>query len=142
MKFLKAIKYIIKLTAKIILLIWQLPQHLLALGLVLLCIFCRIKLRWDGEIIIMEKFWAGGVCLGEFIFVPKNGDGKHTRDHEMGHRCQSRMLGPLYLIIVGIPSACLCLAAKHSCRISHTYFEHFPENWANSLGHVDREHND
>lgn len=127
-----------KLVLKALLFIWQLPQHLLALGLVLLCHIRNIKLRRDGEIIVMEKFWAGGVCLGEYIFVPEDGDGTQTRKHEMGHRTQSRFLGPLYLIIVGIPSACLCLAASRSRHINQTYFEHFPENWANRLGHVDK----
>ena len=128
-----------KFMLKVILLIWQLPQHILALGLVVLCAIRGIKLRRDGEIIVMERFWAGGVCLGEYVFVPESGDGNKTRQHELGHRIQSRILGPLYLLIVGIPSACLCLAANRSRRINQTYFEHFPENWANRLGHVDKE---
>jgi len=42
-----------------------------------------------------------GVSLGLFIFSPDEG----LMTHEYGHTYQSLLLGPLYLIVVGIPSA-------------------------------------
>ena len=49
------------------------------------------------------KFYVGyGVSLGPVTF---GGHGFSHWDHEAGHTWQSRVLGPLYLFIIGIPSA-------------------------------------
>ena len=53
-----------------------------------------------------------GVSLGKFIFVPaeksrqsgKEPVSRFLLEHEYGHTIQSLMLGPAYLILVGIPS--------------------------------------
>ena len=48
---------------------------------------------------------GGGVTLGRYIFVNQNyTDLSNVILHEIGHTKQSRILGPLYLIIIGIPS--------------------------------------
>ena len=48
---------------------------------------------------------GGGITLGRFIFVNQHfTDLEETILHEIGHVKQSRILGPLYLIIIGIPS--------------------------------------
>lgn len=56
--------------------------------------------------------------------------------HEYGHTIQSLILGPLYLIVMGIPSTLwgfLPACAKlRSGGVS--YFSFFTERWANSLG--------
>lgn len=67
--------------------------------------------------------------------------------HEQGHCRQSVMLGPLYLIIVGIPSALLnALTQLQSSRYTilkkigheayYNYYRIFPESWADRLGGV------
>jgi hypothetical protein len=78
-----------------------------------------------------------GVSLGFFSFVST--EDQTTLLHERGHFLQSLILGPFYLIIVGIPSAIIHLFDKifHknwgvSDRIVW-YFRKFPENWADSL---------
>ena len=79
---------------------------------------------------------AYNVLLAALVLVEILRNRDDVRKHELGHRTQSRMLGPLYLLVVGIPSAILCTVARFSPYISRTYDEHFPENWANRLGGV------
>ena len=76
------------------------------------------------------------VSLGEWVFVTDSSES--TRKHELGHRRQSRMLGPLYLIIVGLPSLFWNITARFSPTIAKNYYHLFPENWADRLGKVDR----
>ena len=57
--------------------------------------------------------------------------------HEYGHTIQSLVLGPLYLIIIGIPSTLWgFLPHYHTKRRTKgiSYFSFFTEAWANSLG--------
>ena len=69
--------------------------------------------------------------------------------HEQGHCRQSVILGPLYLIIVGIPSALLnALTRLQSSRYTilkkigheayYNYYRMFPESLADRLGGVRR----
>ena len=79
-----------------------------------------------------------GLSLDKFIFVNKNAS-ENTIKHEQGHTKQSRLLGPLYLIIVGIPSMiwCHCFGAyrkKHNI----SYYSFYCEKWADKLGGVNR----
>ena len=50
----------------------------------------------------------GGLSLSTHIFVPFGKEGaKQERDfirHEYGHTIQSRKLGPVYLLVIGLPS--------------------------------------
>lgn len=53
----------------------------------------------------------GGVSLGLFIFVGENQNQdmiRKTAVHEYGHTIQSLILGPFYLLIIGIVSATWC----------------------------------
>lgn len=129
-------KKILHLTIAFLLFIWQLPQCLVGIGVILFYILAKKDIRYKDGIAVVTQFPAGGVSLGEFIIIHQYCDDEETRKHELGHRVQSRMLGPLYLLIVGIPSVCLCLMARKSSKINSTYYEHFPENWANKLGGV------
>lgn len=45
----------------------------------------------------------GGMGMGIVYFVSGN-DSRHTHLHELGHTLQSTWLGPLFILIVGIPS--------------------------------------
>jgi len=82
----------------------------------------------------------GGVSLGMFVFV--NPDNKEawvhdTRIHEYGHTMQSLLLGPLYLLVIGLPSMIWCnFAPVVKYRNAHglTYYWLYCEGWANSWG--------
>lgn len=58
-------------------------------------------------------------------------------EHEYGHTIQSLILGPLYLIIIGIPSTLWgflpCCNVKRKAK-SISYFSFFTEKWANFFG--------
>lgn len=86
-----------------------------------------------------------GVSLGWFIFWTPAGNrfAQLTNDcrmHEYGHAKQSAMLGPLYLLVVGIPSLMRVLYRKwHIKKYGYNwqnYYKGFPENWADRLGGV------
>ncbi len=98
----------------------------------------HIEFHKENGIYVLSRFWAGGVSLGVFIFLYKNDVSQEAIQHERGHQKQSLMLGPLYLIVVGIPSAILCTATNYSPKISRNYYHYYPENWADKLGGVER----
>lgn len=88
--------------------------------------------------------WDYGVSLGKYILVSTgyqkyDGDGGlNTKNHEYGHVKQSLILGWLYLIVVGIPSMIFNLISQVSEKFFKNYYNRFPENWADHLGHVVR----
>ena len=97
--------------------------------------------------------WKGksSVSLGMFVFVTSEPFFQDKlRDqftlqelsqrllvHEYGHTIQSLLLGPAYLIVIGIPST-LWGFLPHLNRKRHvqqiSYFSFFTEKWANALG--------
>ena len=79
------------------------------------------------------------MSLGLFIFTPQEEDFRteQVRVHEYGHCIQSLMLGPLYLLAVGVPSylwANLPALRKMRRETGRSYYSVYPENWANRLG--------
>ena len=78
------------------------------------------------------------LSLGMFLFIGKR-RGLRTIKHEYGHSIQSMILGPFYLIAVGIPSVLWChwpaLAEKWK-KGEVSYYSRYPENWADKLGGV------
>jgi len=57
--------------------------------------------------------------------------------HEYGHTIQSLLLGPLYLVFIGIPSTLwgFLPSLNRKRKKEHlSYFDFFTEKWANSLG--------
>jgi hypothetical protein len=62
--------------------------------------------------------------------------------HELGHRVQSRWLGPLYLPLVGLPSVARAVYAVTYREVTgkrwRGYFDAYPERWADELGGISR----
>jgi hypothetical protein len=117
---------------KILLYLWQLPQNLLGL---LFLLFIRGEERHSlaGISFYFSDSFPGGISLGQYIIYGEKRE-KGVR-HEYGHCLQSKMLGPLYLLVVGLPS--LLHAALCKCK-NHSYYDGYPENWADKLGKVKR----
>lgn len=117
---------------KILLYIWQAPQNILGL---LFLLFIRGEERHTlaGVSFYFLDSFPGGISLGQYIIYGEKWE-KGVR-HEFGHCLQSRMLGPLYLLVVGLPS--LLHAAFCKCK-NHSYYDVYPENWADKLGKVKR----
>lgn len=115
---------------------WQLPQWFIGL-------ICVAALRALGRIDRIEQkpaaayIWhKGDVCwsLGYHLFLGV-GASQRIVDHELGHDKQSTMLGPLYLIIIGIPSAlwfCWWTIFKTD------YYWFYTEAWADKLSGIKR----
>ena len=133
---------------KILLYIWQLPQILVALVILLWAKATKRVIKkvtpefGDGQTIYYVNGFGGGISLGEFIILAygyslMNGTVEH---HEYGHCRQSRMLGWLYLIVIGIPSITWAALHRYDPKRPNSYYTDFyTERWADSLGGITRE---
>lgn len=101
--------------------------------------------------VITEWKNKSSVSLGLFVFVTAEPyfydklKDKYSMEeqssrllvHEYGHTIQSLIFGPLYLIVIGIPSTLwgfLPCCAKKRKEAELSYFSFFTEKWANELG--------
>ena len=120
--------------------IWQLPQNLCALIMRMVYRHKTAVTVWDDKrmvrYVVVPRMYGGGISLGNIVFV-KNYfmDAMDTWAHEYGHCRQSRILGPLYLFVIGIPS--LIWAAIHTESMG-SYYRFYTERWADKLGEVIR----
>ena len=130
-------KLIMKYIRNLILFIWQLPQHIVALiyfgYLVMMCKDLGVDSRYK-QAIVIPCVMRGAVTLGNYIFVGLNSEYRKTVKHELGHTIQSKILGPLYLIIIGIPSITYCgLRRIFPSLRKKNYYDFYTEKWANNL---------
>lgn len=127
--------------------IWQLPQHIIAY-IIMLVNRKSIKPMTNRDGILyylVDNLFNSGISLGNYIFLDSDGyyDYKVVK-HEHGHQIQSLILGPLYLIVIGLPS----IIGNIVYRIKHMYFRkkcnpklYYKqpwEAWADKLGKVVR----
>lgn len=130
-------KLIMKYIRNLILFIWQLPQHIVAIiyfgYLVMMCKDLGIDSRYK-QAIVIPCVMRGAVTLGNYVFVGLNSEYKKTVKHELGHTIQSKILGPLYLIVIGIPSITYCgLRRLFPSLRKKNYYNFYTEKWANNL---------
>ena len=128
---------------------WGILQTLL--GLINFIIHIRDRHYFYHGSIITEWNDKSSVSLGMFVFVTKEPYfydklkdeytkeelSRRLRVHEYGHTIQSLILGPLYLIVMGIPSTLwgfLPNLNKKRKDEQISYFSFFTEAWANRLG--------
>lgn len=127
-----------KTLIKILRWIWEFPQHLLGFVLTRLYDVEYVE-TYKGVDVYMGVF-PGGISLGTYIIISEQSyrdKRNRTKKHEYGHSKQSLYLGPLYLIVIGLPSLIWAgLYKKFKREIS--YYEVYPENWADELGEVNR----
>ena len=81
----------------------------------------------------------GGLSLGRYLFVYRDADERLVR-HEYGHYRQSKLLGPTYLIAIGLPSILWAglFPLVRRLRPATDYFSFPIERWADHLGGADR----
>jgi hypothetical protein len=131
-----------------LLFVWELPQNLLGIGALLYdrTIGYIVEIKFERERLMIETK-RRAISLGLFVFwTPRSNRwielDERNKNHEWGHSVQSRMLGPLYLLVIGIPSTLrviyLLAYRKTKGHRWNGYFDGFPENWADRLGGVDR----
>lgn len=115
---------------------WGLPQTLA--GFVLFLLFHKCPSYSYHGAIVTEWDSPNSVGLGMFIMLSREPFGKkRLLVHEYGHTIQSLILGPLFLLIAGLPSfawAGLPQARKYRREKKVSYYKVYPENWANRLG--------
>jgi hypothetical protein len=121
-------------------LLWEEPQS--ALGALLLLFRWLVghveAVEWaNGRVFVLCR--GNGVSLGLFVFYFRGPD---VREHEYGHTFQSRRMGPLYLLLVGIPSVSRVIYGKLYHKFTGEYwmgyFDGWPEKQADRLGGVRR----
>lgn len=130
-------KLIMKYIRNLILFIWQLPQHIVAIiyfgYLVMMCKDLGIDSRYK-QATVIPCVMRGAVTLGNYVFVGLNSEYRKTVKHELGHTIQSKILGPLYLIVIGIPSITYCgLRRMFPSLRKKNYYDFYTERWANNL---------
>ena len=130
-------KLIMKYIRNLILFIWQLPQHIVAIiyfgYLVMMCKDLGVDSRYK-QATVIPCIMRGAVTLGNYVFVGLNSEYRKTVKHELGHTIQSKILGPLYLIIIGIPSITYCgLRRLFPSLRKKNYYNFYTERTANYL---------
>lgn len=128
---------------------WEAPQT--ALGTVMLAAeaarkrIVKIEVE-DGRLLVESK--GTGISLGHIVFWSRESSrwqdlDLRNRAHELGHTKQSRMLGWLYLPVVGVPSISRAAYALFYRELTGKpwtrYYDGYPEKWADRLGGVLRE---
>lgn len=123
---------------------WCLPQTLL--GLILL-FFLKINRSITSErdynntsVYKIDGKW--GVSLGKFIIINYYHN-ERTIKHEYGHTLQGFIFGPIYLLVIGLPSITMNIISIFSFKFgsgkfARNYYKRWPESWADKLGNVNR----
>lgn len=115
----------------IILFLWQLPQNLVGLFMLL---FKEDKKVAQRDYSVCYR-WSleGGISLGYFTFVSRNLEIKecHVMHEIDGHTVQSKILGPLYLLIIGLPSIMWAWLRRYNLNKFPNYYSFYTEKWAN-----------
>ena len=118
--------------------LWQLPQIAVAF-IYYLYLDCKGGIvstySYKDAAISVKRRYGGCVTLGDHIFLSPRAS-ENTIRHEYGHTRQSLILGPLYLIVIGIPSI-IWAAAHHVIAPSKSYEWFYTERWADKLGGVE-----
>lgn len=113
--------------------VWELPQNIIGI------IWRSIKKEGiitkisnnDIESVNADAYLvkgSGSVTLGRYIFIRQTYDDQSlTIKHECGHVKQSKILGPLYLLIIGIPSILHAWLNNYigCCKRSNKGYYHF-----------------
>lgn len=131
---------------KVLLWLWQLPQNILGLLVILVTGAHHTVLNWEW---VASKWSHFGVSLGNYIIFGGAGGDIISIRHEQGHQKQSRYLGPLYLIVIGLPSVAGNILARIRWVLSNKdkeaaghivkwYYKLPWEAWADKLGGVTR----
>jgi hypothetical protein len=130
-----------------LLVIWEFPQTLT--GSILFLIKKRrgrvYGVSWERARLFVRS--DIGVSLGLFVFWVRRRDERNhasvfvNKEHEYGHAIQSRLFGPFYLPLIGVPSISRVFYSRYYRRRYDVqwrgYYSGYPENWADRLGRVD-----
>ena len=128
---------------------WGILQTLL--GFVVFLVHVQEKHDFYHGAIVTGWNRRNSASIGPFLFITKgeNSDGMQKSNpslaelserllvHEYGHTIQSLILGPLYLIVIGLPSVLWCslpCCRKRREKENISYYSFYTEKWADRLG--------
>lgn len=119
---------------------WGIVQNIAGLILFLVNVKGR-HYRVNGALATDWDNKRGSVSLGMFIFISNADINKeYTKRHEYGHTLQSVILGPLYFLVIGLPSVIWCALpyfVKYRRKSGASYYGFYTERWANKLAGLD-----
>ena len=123
---------------KFLIRIWEAPQKALAHIIIKLSKATEIG-EYNSAKLYYWK-WGGGMSLSTHIFLPIKTltwtpyQTDYVK-HEYGHTRQSHLLGPLYLLVIGLPSIIWAGCFEwYRQKYNKTYYDFYTESWANKLG--------
>ena len=140
-------KNVLDCTIRALLMLWELPQNIIGAFLfIFFGVFSDSVIFDDDDSLEMySPMMRGAISLGVFqIYADKylGNRAKYVelvRKHEEGHRKQSKMLGPLYLPVIFIPSLVWDFLHSHVRELwTKDYYSFYTEKWADRLGGVKR----
>lgn len=130
----------------IIMYLWQLPQNII--GVIVFYIyatFSDVTVVDEGTSVSVYTSIKGGLSLGAFNFLQRGyyrNPSKYVTKtilHTKGHSKQSRILGPLYLLVIGVPSLIWdALWTYFKYFRKKGYYSFYTEKWADKLAGVER----
>lgn len=151
----KALFYLLQFT-------WCLPQTLVGLVVFLICKIQKANtLNYKRAVVSVFPNKQGSVSLGMFIVVHKTpmtdetdkmkfdvydpllkchvGQADVLLRHEYGHTIQSMILGPLFLLVIGLPSILWAgLFDRYRQKYKVSYFAFYTERWADRISKIKR----
>ena len=120
---------------------WGLPVNIVGGIAYLICtkILKRPHSKFGYANIVYLPWNAGGLSMGLFIFIKDRPDVNpwtyNTRIHEYGHTWQCLLLGPLYYIVIALPSVIWCnFFDNYRKKNNVSYYKLYCEAWANNWG--------
>ena len=127
--------------------IWELPQNIIGLIVLLVTIFKKNQYSFENNRLFIKTSF--GISLGIFVFWSGT---ENTKKHEYGHTFQSRSWGWLYLISVGLISFARATyfnfaykaarkkenSIEEMTKLVKWYYAHYPEDQADIYGGVKR----
>lgn len=129
-------KKVFKFLLDVLLYLWQLPQNIVGLFVLLFYPGSEVMEIGGVKVHYLDRF-PGGISLGNTIMVGSMDVA--TSKHEHGHQIQSMILGPLYLLVIGLPSIIWAGLYDNVIPRSHNgYYKFYTESWADKLGGVIR----
>lgn len=135
-------KKVLEVLLQIIMIIWQIPQIVIGLFLLLWYHKSLKLIRTYRFVRVYACNMPGGISLGCFALINKYNCDEESIKHEgVGHTKQSRILGPLYLLVIGLPSILHAgLNNIIGCCKKHKegYYHYWTEKWADKLAGIKR----
>lgn len=134
-----------KVLSKVFWFLWGLPQNIVGLILYSICYQKSKKDPNASQGRINDSYYCSikgdgsAISLGMFIIVfGIYEDYDRLLKHEYGHSIQSKILGPLYFLVIGLPSIIWAgLFRKYRQKNKISYYSLYTEKWANKLGGVE-----